>query len=914
VDERDAIDKLARAVAERSPVTWEDELRSVPGDESRDVVEQLRVVDRIFEAHWGPSGTPTRLGDFEVIRELGRGAMGRVYEARQVSLDRRVAVKVLAPEMTGDPVRLRRFEREAKSLASLNHPNIVTIHSVESIEGTHFIGMELIEGQDLALMIRKGGLPIEKLLDVAIPMADALSSAHEHHIIHRDLKPANVMINNEGRVKILDFGLAKLRGESGISDQTAVSTVDIDMTREGFVVGTVPYMSPEQAEGREIDHRSDLFSFGTVLYEMATGERPFEGQSQSEIVSSIANETPLPAVRRRPDIPEELDRIIGHCLRKDPERRYQTAKGLRNELEELKTRRELDKLPPPPVPKWPLWAAISTAAVLLIALLFGGKIVEIIKRLIDPTPPASSRYLVVLPFDIVGEDSEEIIALNAGLTDVLAAKLTELTSTHDLQIASRVRRTPPLTVETVGKELGVNLALAGILQRSGSDVRVTVNLVDVRDQTLLGAEVVSGVHGDPFALQDQIVVAAVDMLDLELPAVEQEGLRAYGTTVASAYELYLQGRGHLTNYDDPENVGKAIAAFDQALARDNDYAQAHAGLGMAYWKQYELDNDTRWVDRASQACGQAVELDDELASAHACLGTVYNGTGKYGMAMTEFGWAISQDPTNDRAYRGLAEVFESLNRPDSAEEVYRKAVDERPHYWATHNWLGAFLFREGRVEEAEESLEQVIKLAPDSYRGYQNLGGVFLFQGKYDEAISVLERSVELRPTARNVSNLATAYFGRKQFGESARYNEMAIELNPNDYAVWGNLGDAYYWMPGGRERSREPYRKAVELAEERLTVNPEAPEILGELGKYHAMLGNREEAIACVVRAEKMAHSNPDIEFNAAIVYAQFGEPQIALDWLERSVENGMQASWIRDNPVFDRLRGEARFEQLIR
>jgi serine/threonine protein kinase len=463
VDERDAIDKLADAVAERSPVSWEDELRSAPGDEDRDVVEQLRVVDRIVDAHWGRSGAPERLGDFEIIREIGRGAMGVVYEARQISLDRRVAVKVLAREMTADPVRLRRFEREAKSLASLNHPNIVTIHSVENTDDVHFIGMELVEGQDLALLIPRGGLPVEKLLDVAIPMADALSSAHERHIVHRDLKPANVMINSEGRVKILDFGLAKLRGETRVSDESAVSTVDVDMTREGFVVGTIPYMSPEQAEGREIDPRSDLFSLGTVLYEMATGERPFGGDSQSEIVTAIANETPLPAAQKRPELPEDLDRIITHCLRKDPERRYQTAKGLRNELEELKRKRDLDRLPRPPVPKWPLWAAISTAAVLLAVLLFGGRIVEIARGPFDGTPATPFRYLAVMPFIHSGGDDPRINAFTDGLTEILTAKLTRLTKTHALQIAppSRVRG---VDIAEIEEKVGVNLAIRGTIR------------------------------------------------------------------------------------------------------------------------------------------------------------------------------------------------------------------------------------------------------------------------------------------------------------------------------------------------------------------------------------------------------------------------------------------------------------------
>ena len=923
-NDRQRIDELACAVAERSPVAWKEELRSSETEDERALIAQLQNVERIVEAHWGLPGSPKRLGDFEIIREIGRGAMGVVYEVRQISLDRRVAIKVLSAEMTSASVPLQRFEREAIALATLNHPNIVTIHSVEHLDGLHFITMELVEGQSLAYQIPEGGMPIQRLLDIAIPLADALSSAHERRIIHRDLKPGNIMVNNEGRVKILDFGLAKLRREHRIVPDARTLTANFGTTREGALIGTVPYMSPEQAECRDLDHRSDLFSLGAILYEMATGQRPFRGSSPAAVISSILRDHAPPVTEINPELPTDLERMISHCLRKDPEHRYQTAKGLRNELEELRTKLQVEEIRPRQEPSktdarrsWVFWTSLSAAAVLLVALSAGPYIVQKVGGWLVPNPPPPGRYLAVLPFAPTGEQVETS-AFSDGLAAILTAKLTELTRTHDLQVVSSWAIEKYFggrfsSLEEIGESLGVNLAVVGSLLQSGDDVRVTVNLVDVRERRQLDAEVINADLRDPFALQDRIVVAVVEMLELELPHLEQEALRAHGTTVAASHRLYLQGRGYLRNYDQVENVDSAIGAFEQALVKDPDYAQARAGLGMAYWKRYAHDKDPQWVDRASEACEESIQLDHQLAAGYVCLGTVYWETGRYGEAAGEFGWAISEDPTSDEALYGLGRVFENLDAPDAAEEVYRKAIAQRPHYWATHNWLGTFNFRHGRYLEAEESFKQVVALVPNRHLGYMNLGAAYLIQGKYVDAIRTLERCVSLKPTARGYSNLAAGYFGMRKFDQAVRFYEEAIELSCKEYGIWGNLGEAYYWMPQ-RLAAREAYQRGVELAEQQLEVNPDDAEVLGELGKYHAMLGDQEQALEYLKKALEVGPTNAELQFNAAVIHNQLVDTRAALDWLERSRASGTSSSWIRDNPVFDNLRENERFQALLR
>jgi len=922
--DRQRIDELAYAVAERLPVAWKEELRSSESEDERMLVAQLQNVERIVEAHWGLPGSPTRLGDFEIIREIGRGAMGVVYEVRQISLDRRVAIKVLSAEMTSAAVPLQRFEREARALAALNHPNIVTIHSVEEVDTSagfvHFISMELVEGESLARRIPAGGMLIQRLLDIAIPLADALSSAHERRVIHRDLKPANIMVNREGRVKILDFGLAKLRREHRIVPDARSLTASFGTTREGALLGTVPYMSPEQAEGRDLDHRSDLFSLGVILYEMAMGRRPFQGSSPAAVISSILRDRVPPVTEINPELPADLERMISHCLRKDPEHRYQTAKGLRNELEELRTKLQLDEIRSPREPSkptarrsWGLWRSLfATSVVLLVALAIGPSVVQRVQGWLGIVEPAAARYLAVLPFAVLGDEHEDTNAISDGLAEILTTKLTRLTRTHDLQVAASglSRGSPPPSIEAIG-ELGVNLVVVGSLHRSGDDVRVTVNLVDVREGRQLRAEIINANLRDPFMFQDRIAVVVVEMLELELPSREEEALRAHGTTVAAANRLYLQGRGYLRNYDQVENVDRAIGAFQQALEQDPDYAQAHAGLGMAYWKRFEHDDDAGWVDQASKSCRASVKLDDKLPEGHACLGTVYSGTGRHGEAEVEFGWAISLDSTLDEAFRGLARVYDRLGDPDAAEEVYRKAISIRPHYWAGYSWLGAFYFYQGRYADSEKMFRRVTELTPESYGAYSNLGGAYLLQGRFEEAIPVLERSLELKTNVDAHSNLGTAYFKLRRYDDAVPAFEKAVGLEAGDYGLWGNLAEAYYWS-GQRDKAPQAYRRAMQLAQESLKVNPKDPWVLGELAKYHAMLGDREEAVGYLEQALRLAPADAELQFGAAVAYNQLGQSDVALDWLEKALAGGLAIAYVQDAPEFENLRDQERFQQL--
>jgi len=503
-----------------------------------------------------------------------------------------------------------------------------------------------------------------------------------------------------------------------------------------------------------------------------------------------------------------------------------------------------------------------------------------IEHWLNTTDIPEQKYLAVLPFNSSGGDANSR-AFSAGLTESLAARLKQVGTRHPLQVVppSEVLAEGITTVEQAQKSFGANLVLEGSVRESGNLVRVNYSLVDAKTRRQLQADTITTQASDPFALEDRVVDGVLNMLGVEVQNQDPTAAVNHGTAEPAAYDFYLRGRDYLQDYHKPESVDSAIAVFTHALERDPSYALAYAGLGQAYWHKYEDTHDQSWVNKASQSCQKAVELGRELANGHTCIGVVSNGTGRYEQAAEEFQRAAKLDPDSDDALRGLGLAYQSLGRLADAEANYQRAITLHPNYWADYNWLGSFYYRQARYEDAARMFSQVVALAPDSERGYSNLGGVYLNLGRYTEAIPLFERSVAIRPTADAYSNLATAYFFQQRFAEAARTYEQAVKLNPLDYEMWGNLGDAYYWTPKEQSQAIPAYRKAVSLAHAALGVNPRDGVILCNLALYHAMLHEKDPAIAFLRRALALAPDNSDFLFKAAEIYHQFGmkEPAFA-------------------------------------
>jgi non-specific serine/threonine protein kinase len=618
------------------------------------------------------------LSHYSILDKLGEGGMGTVYLAEDTSLGRRVALKVLPSQMASDPDRLRRFKREAKTVAALSHPNIVTLYSVEESDYGHFITMELVEGESLEELIGAHGLSLEKIFSIAIPLADALSAAHRQGITHRDLKPANVMITGDGRVKILDFGLAKLQPESGAPEEPEMAT--LALTREGMVMGTVPYMSPEQVQGRRVDHRADIFSLGVLLYEMATGTRPFKGETSADLISSILRDAPQPVTEVNVDLPNHLGRVVNRCLEKDLQRRYQTALDVKNELEQLQKE----------------GSEAGSEAMASIA---------------------------VLPFaDLSPEKDQDYFC--EGLAEELINALFKI---EGLRVASRASafqiKDTVSDLREIGRRLNVETVLGGSVRKAGDRLRITAQLTKVADGYHMWSERYDRQLEDVFAIQDEISESIAQALKVTLgPPTVRGAVRAPKVDV-QAYDLYLRGRKFFYQFRQ-QGFEFARQMFARAIVIDPSYARAYAGVAdcCSFLYMY-FDSSEENLKEADAASRKAVEIDPGSAEAHASRGLAVSLRKRFDEAKVEFETAIRLDAKNFDAHYLYARALLSQGKEAEAAEMFQRACEINPEDYQAPAFLAQSLQGMGREAKAEQAyrrglvaVEKHLVLNPDDAR------------------------------------------------------------------------------------------------------------------------------------------------------------------------------------------------------
>jgi len=862
------------------------------------------------------------ISHYRIHEKLGAGGMGVVYKAEDIRLGRLVALKFLPEGASIDPRALERFKREARTASALDHPNICTIYEIDEEKGRPFIAMQLLEGKTLRERIGDKPLPLATMLEWGLQITDALRAAHAKGIMHRDIKPDNVFVTEEGQVKILDFGLAKLSEPEMVSSGDVTTSVTPQLTHTGAALGTLAYMSPEQARGEPVDARTDLFSFGVLLYEMATGRQAFRGPTWAVTVHAILSQAPISLHDSVPDQPQRLQEIIDKALVKDRQKRYQTAAEIHRDLLQLKKDYESGKSlrSTRTAAIWSLKRklqlafAVGCAALLVGTSVWGPRLLDRFRSAAGTAASAAlaKKSVAVLPFAAIADDPK-LTVFGKGLLEDVAAKLSQLSANHDLEVVPP-RALEDKRVDTLAeakREFGVNLGLAISLKQDGDLVRAAYNLIDTSTGKNLAGDSITAPASDLFTIEDKLTSGVADALKISLRAEERQALGAHATTLPEAYQYFVEGIGYLSQKVNSEALTSAEAVFKQALKLDPNYGPAEAGLGETYWYQYGKTKQKRWIAPAQQACAKAIELGNAGAEGHVCLGLLENGTGQYEKAVEQFQQAVQLDPVNDQAYFQLAQAYQNLNQIDKAEETYKRRISARPEYYRGYSGLGAFYIGQAEYEKAQEMFEKAIALKPASYGDYRNLGGTLLYEGKDEEATRALEKSIAIRPSYEAYESLAVAYFRLRNFDQAARTTQEALKLDDTDYATWGNLGDAYYYG-GNKSSAMESYKKAISLAEQRLKVNPRDSEVLGDLAGYWSMLGDRARALDYLDRS-LVGKNEKELLFNAAVVYNQLHETGTALEWLSKALAAGYSKSVVSKAAALDNLHNNPRYQALM-
>ncbi len=755
------------------------------------------------------------LSHYRILEKLGGGGMGVVYKAEDTRLGRFVALKFLPEDLSCDRDALARFEREARAASALNHPSICTIYDIgEDDEGQHFIVMEYMEGATLKARVGNKPLDNEVLLNLGIQIADALDVAHANGIIHRDLKPANVFVTKRGLAKILDFGLAKIAQPApALSDATA----DSSLTTPGSAMGTVAYMSPEQVLGKELDARTDLFSFGVVLYEMATGRLPFQGDTSTAVFDATLHQAPLPPLRLNQALLPDLERIILKALEKDRKLRYQSASDLRTDLQRLKRDTESGYSSVPVAASANTTRRGVVAAALLVLTVVAGFWLGRQPGPQDakPVPPPAARApsIAVLPFaDMSAEKNQEYFS--DGLAEELLNKLAKI---QGLRVAARTSsfhfKEKNEDLRTIAEKLNVTHILEGSVKREGNQLRITAQLIDASDGFQLWSETYDREPDDIFAIQDEIANSVTGSLKVTLLGGKTAKPTASGTNV-DAYNAYLQGR-FFTERGTKENLEKAINHYEHAIKRDPGYAPAWAGLARAYINQAGRGYVTaeEGYRKARKAVERALVLDVNLAEAHVAMGWI-NRTYDWDWAAADASYqrAMALEPGHVLAVRAAALLAATMDRFEEALALNRRAIELDPLSVTTPNNLGLAAYRAGRLEEAVAAFKKALELNPEFPGLHSALGVVYLAQSHPKEALAEMELE---RDPAERLQGLALAYYalGRKREADFA-----LLELIQNHASDWACEVALVYAYRGEVDRSFEWLERAYAQRDPQLT------------------------------------------------------------------------------------------------
>jgi len=854
------------------------------------------------------------ISHYRILEKLGEGGMGVVYKAEDTRLKRTVALKFLPPDSTRDPDAKERFVHEAQAASALEHPNICNIHEIDETEdGQLFIVMSCYDGETVKAGLTRGPMPVEEAAGIALHVARGLAKAHGKGIAHRDIKPANVFVTSEGRTKILDFGLAKLAGQTRV-------------TKAGSTVGTVAYMSPEQARGQEVGPGTDIWSLGVMLYEMLTGKVPFAGERAESVLYSVVHEEPIPAGDVRSDVPHELTAVVSRCLQKDPAKRYQSAEEMIAALEPMvggsrsgssvlrirstTTVRSIGD-------RRRGVALLAAAFAIAVATVFAMPASR--SRIIGWfTPTALPRTKLVAVLPLSNSDDADLQAFCDGMRSYLSLRLSQLEQFDpDLRVVSP-NEVVSREIDTAARARaisGATLALAGDVERRGDVLALDLRLIETQSGRTIDSWGIESAPANVAAFQEDPVRAVAEMLEVELERRIEQLLDAGGTTVPGAFDAYVRGLGLLgrAGMDTVDVVAEAIFQLEQATERDPAFALAHAALGSAYWMTCATTGNNECAGSARASCARAAEIDDRLAGAHITLGKLYAKEGDHPAAMREFRRALVIDPISFSARIELAQSCAASGNLALAEITYEEIIDLHKTNWSSYYHLGSFHYQHGRFQDALVRFHRAAELAAGNSHGYTAMGACYYHLDRFEEAWAMHERSIEVEPSSIGYGNLGTLYFSETRYEDAARMYHKALEFNDTNYTVWGNLAAAYNVIPGKKDTARACYRRAIELGEELRALTPNNADMLTQLASYYTELGDAETARVLIERALGLAPEDVEVLYQAGHTYEVLGDRDRALRWIGEALERGYSRTQVESTPDLRELCTDERYRSMI-